>query len=149
MGDKNSFGSFGVEPVTVVADDQIPLVVVQLMLQPLVFIFDGLKDFRNLQQNLWDEQCAFAGVGDAIAMQGNYLECREFPGQQNCYISFGCKVNFPSQFKEVTDQRDAAGSMPQPPVQWGNQCGRSFYLLVSSNEYFLLQFVIIGQLLHF
>lgn len=78
MGDENSPGSGGVEPVAVVADDQIPFVRIQLMVQPLVFIADGTNDFRNLKQNLWDEQYAFVGVGDAVAFEGDYLELREF-----------------------------------------------------------------------
>lgn len=134
MGDKNSAGSVGIEPITVVTDDQIPLVLVQLLVQPLVFIVDGTNDFRNLQQNLWDEQCAFAGVADAIAIQGYYLECWEFLGQQSRYLALGCKADFPSQFNQVTDQGDATGSMPQPPVQWGYQGAGSFYLFVSRNE---------------
>ena len=133
MGDKNSAGSVGIEPITVVTDDQIPLVLVQLLVQPLVFIVDGTNDFRNLQQNLWDEQCAFAGVGDAIAIQGYYLECWEFLCKQSRYLTFCSKADFPSQFKQVSDQGDTTGSMPQPPVQWGNQCGRSC-LMISRNE---------------
>ena len=80
MGDENSPGPACVEPVTVVADDQIPMVGIQFLVQPLVFMADGTNDFRNLQQDLWDEQCAFLGVGDAVAFQGYNPELREFPG---------------------------------------------------------------------
>lgn len=70
MGDENSPGPACVESVTVVADDQIPMVGIQLLVQPFVFIPDGTNDFRDLHQNLWDEQCAFVGVGDAVAFEG-------------------------------------------------------------------------------
>lgn len=133
MGDENSLGFACVETVAVVANNQIPLVLVQLMVQPLVLIADGTNDFGDLQQNLWDEQCAFAGVADAIAFQGYYLECWEFLCKQCRYLTLCGKADFPSQFNQVTDQGDATGSMPQPPVQWGNQCGRSC-LMISRNE---------------
>jgi len=134
MGDENSPGPACVEPVTVVADDQIPMVGIQFLVQPTVFIADGTPDFRNLQQDLWDEQCAFLGVGDAVAFQGYNPELREFLGQQSSYIPFGSKAKLPSPFKQVADQGDATGCMPQPPVQWGNECGRSCYLLMSRDE---------------
>ena len=116
MGDKNSAGSGCIEPIAVVADDQIPMVGIQLMVKPLVFIFDGTNNFRNLQQDLWDEQVAFLGVADAVAFQGYNPELREFLGQQICYISLPCECKLPSPFKQVTDQRNATGGMPQTPV---------------------------------
>ena len=131
MGDENSSGSACIEPIPVVADDQIPLVGIQLMVQPPVFIFDGKNNFGNLSHDLGDEQCPFSGIGDAVAFQGNDLELGEFPGQQCRYIPFSSKAELPTQFKQVANQGDATGGMPQPPVQWGNQCGRSFYLRVS------------------
>ena len=112
MCDENSPGSGCIEPIAVVADDQIPLVGIQLMVQPTVFIFDGMNNFRHLHQYLWDEQCAFLGVADAVAFQGDNLELREFPGQQSRYISFSCKAELPSEVKQVTDQGDATGGMP-------------------------------------
>lgn len=104
------------------------------MVQPPVFMADGIYDFRNLQQDLWDEQCAFLGVGDAVAFQGYNPELREFPSQQSRYIPFGSKAKLPSPLKQIADQGDATGCMPQPPVQRCYQCGRSCYLLMSSYE---------------
>lgn len=109
------------------------MVGIQLLVQPMVFIPDGTNDFRNLHQNCWDEQCAFLGVLDAVAFQGDKLELREFLGQQSRYISFSSKAELPSPVKQVIDQGDATGGMPQSPVQWGNQCGRSCYLLIRRN----------------
>ena len=110
-----------------------------MMVQPLVFIFDGMNDFRDLHQNCWDKQCSFLGVADAVAFQGDNLELREFPGQQSRYISLRCKAELPSPFKQIADQGDATGGMPQSPVQWGNQCGRSCYLLIRRNgKYFII-----------
>jgi hypothetical protein len=80
MGDQNSPCSGCIEPIAVVADDQIPMVGIQLMVQPPVFIADGTSDFRNLQQDLWDEQSAFLGVGNAVSFKGYNPELREFPG---------------------------------------------------------------------
>ena len=133
MGDKNSAGSGCIEPIAVVADDQIPMVGIQLMVKPLVFIFDGTNNFRHLHQYFWDEQCSFFGVVDAVAFQGYNPELGELFGQQICYISLPCECKLPSPFKQVTDQGYATGGMPQTPVQWGNQCRRFFYLLISRN----------------
>ena len=119
------------ESIAVVADDQIPMVGIQLLVQPPVFIADGMNDFGNLYNDFWDEQCPFSGIGDAVAFQGNDFELRKFPGQQRCYFPFSSKTKLPAQFKQEADQGDATGGMPQSPVQWCNQCGRSFYLFVS------------------
>lgn len=133
MGDENRPGSAWIKSIPVVADDQIPLVAVQLLVQPLVLVLDGMNDFGDLQNDFWDEQNPFFRVGDAVTFQGNHLELGELCGQQSRYISFSCQTELPTQSKQVIDQGDATGGMPQSPVQWGDQCAWSCYLFGSRN----------------
>jgi len=121
VGDEHAGNLFIADPQAVVRNDPVQVMALDQFLHQFLFLGHGLEYLGGVPDHLDLEVPCLFGIADFIGRELKPREVGKFLLQQHQGHAVGGQIGPVAMFEQGTDDRDAAGGMPQAPVQRGHQ----------------------------